>query len=189
MTTGAAHDLPALAQPGGAFAMLALDQRESLRTMLADHAIAGKAVPDEALTRFKVDAARILSPFASAVLLDVAFGVRPVLDAGALAPGSGLIVAADRLEQLPGGIVEDTSVDESVFENPLVMERADAFKLLVIWRRRRDRAQRAATVRAFLGACRERGRPGIVEGIVRPEPGERLTPCSTPRSSARPPLT
>jgi sulfofructosephosphate aldolase len=175
--TGGAHGLHALARPGGAFAMLALDQRESLRTMLAGHANAGEAVPDEALTRFKVDAARILSPFASAVLLDVAFGLRPVLDAGALAPGSGLIVAADRLEQPPGGIVEDTSVDESVFDDPLVAERAGAYKLLVIWRSSRDRAQRAATVRAFLDACRKRGRPAIVEGIVRPEPGQQLTPA------------
>jgi sulfofructosephosphate aldolase len=157
--------------------MLALDQRESLRTMLAGHVDAGEAVPDEAVTTFKVDAARILSPFASAVLLDVAFGLRPVLDAGALAPGSGLIVAADRLEQPPGGIVEDTSVDESVFDDPLIAERADAYKLLVIWRRRRDRAQRAATVRAFLDACHERGRPAIVEGIVRPDPGERHAPA------------
>ena len=175
MTTGAANGLHALARPGGAFAMLALDQRESLRTMLAGNANAGEAVPDEALTRFKVDAARILSPFASAVLLDVELGLRPVLDAGALAPGSGLIVAADRLEQPPGGIVEDTSVDELVFDDPLVAERADAYKLLVIWRRGRDRARRAATVRAFLDACRERGRPAIVEGIIRPEPGQQLT--------------
>ena len=155
--------------------MLALDQRESLRTMLAGNVNAGEAVPNEALTTFKVDAARILSPFASAVLLDVEFGLRPVLDAGALAPGSGLIVAADRLEQPPGGIVKDTSVDESVFDDALVAERADAYKLLVIWRPSRDRAQRAATVRAFLDACRERGRPAIVEGIVRPEPGQQLT--------------
>ena len=106
--------------------MLALDQRESLRTMLAGHAGAGETVPDGALTRFKVDAARILSPFASAVLLDVPFGLRPVLDAGALAPGSGLIVAADRLEQPPGGIVEDTALDDSVFDDPFVAQRADA---------------------------------------------------------------
>jgi sulfofructosephosphate aldolase len=156
--------------------MVAMDQRESLRTMLAERADAGRAIPDGALSAFKVDAARILSRYASAVLLDLAFGLGPVVDAGALAPGCGLIVAADRLEQPPGGLVEDTAVDDSVFEDPLVAARADAYKLLVIWRRGRDRARRTATVRAFLDAGRKRGRPGIVEGIVRPEPGERLTP-------------
>jgi sulfofructosephosphate aldolase len=152
--------------------MVALDQRESLRTMLG-----GETVPDEALTRFKVDAARALTPHASAVLLDVAFGLGPVLEAGVVAPGCGLIVAADHLAQPPGGIVEDTAVDGTVFADPQVTARADAYKLLVIWRPGRDRARRAAIVRTFVDACRERGRPGIVEGIVRPDPGSHLTPA------------
>jgi sulfofructosephosphate aldolase len=151
--------------------MVALDQRESLRTMLG-----GETIADQALTTFKVDAARALTPHASAVLLDVAFGLGPVLEAGVLAEGCGLIVAADRLDQPPGGIVEDTALDDSVFADSDVTSRADAYKLLVIWRPGRDRGRRAATVRAFLDACRERGRPGIVEGIVRPDPGVHLTP-------------
>ena len=151
--------------------MVALDQRESLRTMLG-----GETIADQALTAFKVDAARALTPHASAVLLDVAFGLGPVLEAGVLAEGCGLIVAADRLVQPPGGIVEDTAVDAAVFGDSGISARVDAYKLLVIWRPRRDPARRAATVRAFLDACRQRGRPGIVEGIVRPDPGVHLTP-------------
>jgi sulfofructosephosphate aldolase len=163
--------LAALARPSGAFAMVALDQRESLRTMLG-----GEMVADEALTDFKVNAALALTPHASAVLLDVAFGLGPVLEAGVLAEGCGLIVAADELVQPPGGIVDDTRVDDAVFADTEVTARADAYKLLVIWRQGRDRARRAATVRAFLDACNQRGRPGIVEGIVRPDPGDHLTP-------------
>ena len=151
--------------------MVALDQRESLRTMLG-----GETIADQALTAFKIDAARALTPHASAVLLDVAFGLGPVLEAGVLAEDCGLIVAADRLVQPPGGIVEDTAVDDSVFADSEVTARADAYKLLVIWRPGRDHARRVATVRAFLDACRQRGRPGIVEGIVRPDPGVHLTP-------------
>jgi sulfofructosephosphate aldolase len=151
--------------------MVALDQRESLRTMLG-----GQAVPDHALAAFKVDAARALTPHASAVLVDVALGLRPVLNAGVLAQGCGLIVAADHLVQPQGGIVEDTAVDDAVFADPEVIARADAYKLLVIWRSGRDRARRTATVRAFVDACRHRHRPGIVEGIVRPEPGDHLAP-------------
>jgi sulfofructosephosphate aldolase len=156
--------------------MVALDQRESLRTMLAGVSGSADDVPDRALSAFKVNAARALSPHASAVLLDTSYGLDPVLATGALAPGVGLIVAADRLEQPRGGVVEDTSVDEAVFANARIAERADAFKLLVIWRRGRDRDRRATTVRTFLEACRAAGRPGIVEGIVRPEEGEQLTP-------------
>jgi sulfofructosephosphate aldolase len=168
--------LATLARPSGAFAMVALDQRESLRTMLAGAPGAGDPVADHALRDFKVDAARALSPHASAVLLDTPFGLGPVLDAGVIAPGCGLIVAADRLDQPPGGIVEDTTVDETVFGEALVAGHADAFKLLVIWRRGRNRASRSSTVHIFLDACRAAGRPGIVEGIVRPDELERLTP-------------
>ena len=171
MPPDARSGLAALARPSDAFAMVALDQRESLRTMLG-----GETVPDHALTRFKIDAARALTPHASAVLLDVAFGLGPVLDADVLSDGCGLIVAADQLVQPPGDIVEDTAVDGAIFADPRVTARADAYKLLVIWRQGRDRARRAKTVRAFVDACRERGRPGIVEGIVRPEPGDHLTP-------------
>jgi sulfofructosephosphate aldolase len=167
--------LQPLARPNGGFAMVALDQRESLRTMLAEQA-PDETVPDRALTAFKVDAARALSPHASAILVDVPYGLGPILEAGALAEGCGLIVAADRLDQPPGGIVEGTAVDESVFRDDRIASAAHAYKLLVIWRGGRGRRERETTIRTFLDACRSRGRPGIVEAIVRPDPGERLAP-------------
>lgn len=52
----AKRDLSALARPSGAFAMLAVDQREGLRAMLAQHQPG--PVPDEALTTFKLQAMR-----------------------------------------------------------------------------------------------------------------------------------
>ncbi len=154
-----------LARPSGAFAMLALDQRESLRTMLRPRHPG--AVPDEALHAFKVAAARALTPHASAVLLDVDSGLDPVESTGARAPGCGLLVAADRLTQEPGGPVEDTDTDDSVLADDEVAAIADGYKLLVIWRPDGDRRARAASVTRFVDGCHRRGRPGIVEGIVR----------------------
>ncbi len=154
-----------LARPSGAFAMLALDQRESLRTMLAPHREG--PVDDAALSDFKVDAARALSPHASAVLLDVDHGVDAVRQAGALAQTAALIVAADRLVQEPGGPVEDTDVDDAVLGDDAIAAVAMAYKLLIIWRPNTGEAARERTVTAFLEGCRERRRPGIVEGIVR----------------------
>jgi sulfofructosephosphate aldolase len=165
-----------LARPSGAFAMLALDQRESLRTMLAPYR--DRPVEDAALAAFKVDAARALSPHASAVLLDVDHGLAAVRSAGALAATAALIVAADTLTQDPGGPVEDTDVDEAVLADDTIAAIAGAYKLLVIWRPDRGEAARERSVTAFLAGCRRRNRPGIVEGIVRasgdaqPTPGE-----------------
>jgi sulfofructosephosphate aldolase len=153
--------------------MLALDQRESLRTMLRD---AGAEPTDAAVAAFKVAAARALTPHASAVLLDVETGLGPVRDAGAVAQGCGLIVAADRLVQEVGGPVESTETDTAVLEDEAVGAIADAYKLLVIWRPGRDESARERTVRTFLDGCRRRGRPGIVEGIVRSTDGSPVAP-------------
>ena len=153
--------------------MVALDQRESLRTMLAAARPGDVPVTDTALTAFKVDAARALTPFASAVLLDVDYGLGPVRRAGAIAPGCGLIVAADRLVQAANGPVEWTEVDDDVFADDQIAAVADAYKLLVIWRAGEE-AERRRVVQAFVEACRRRDRPAIVEGIVRSRGGAPL---------------
>src|SRR5919112_4694893 len=125
-----ADRLARLARPSHAFAMLALDQRESLRTMLSASRGSPEPVADESLRAFKVAAARALTPGASAVLLDVEYGLWSVRDAGAIAPGCGLIVAADRLTHEPGGPVEWTEVDEDVLADDAIAALADAYKLL-----------------------------------------------------------
>ena len=160
--------IDALRGPSGAFAMVALDQRESLRTML-EHARGGDPGPAD-VSAFKVEAARFLSPFASAVLLDIETGLGPASQAGALAPGCALIVAGDRICQPRGGVVSTTGLDRGPFDDPAVAGRADAFKLLVIWHPDRGTARRARLVRGFIDACRTVGRPAVVEGVVRRPP-------------------
>ena len=168
-----ADRLARLARPSHAFAMLALDQRESLRTMLSTSRGSPEPVADESLRAFKVAAARALTPGASAVLLDVEYGLWTVRDAGAIAPGCGLIVAADRLTQEPGGPVEWTEVDEDVLADDAIAAIADAYKLLVIWRPGEER-ERARVVRRFIDAAHDRGRAAIVEGIVRGREGQAI---------------
>jgi len=75
-TTG----LASIARPSGGFAMLAVDQREAMRAMFAEHQSA--PVSDEQLQRFKVAATRILTPHASAVLVDKQFAFDAVVGGG-----------------------------------------------------------------------------------------------------------
>jgi sulfofructosephosphate aldolase len=177
-TRHAEAGLARLARPDGAFAMVALDQRGSLRTMLASASGRNDVdVGDGELTAFKVAAARALSPHASAVLLDLEYGLWPVLESRAVAPGCAVIVAADRLTQPPGGPVESTDVDEAVLADDRIGVAAAAFKLLVI--RRPDEgdgggAHRERIVRSFLDHCHDRGRPAIVEAIVRVADGASM---------------
>ncbi len=70
--------LAQVARPSGAFAMLAVDQREAMRAMFAEHQTA--PVTDAQLTEFKVAAARLLTPFASAVLVDKQLAFDAVVD-------------------------------------------------------------------------------------------------------------
>ncbi len=98
----------AIARANGVLALLANDQRESLRTLLTQ---ARKPASDEEVVRFKVGVARALSPLASGALVDPLYGLDAIQHAAALAPRCGLIVAADVLIQEPGKLVEDAELE------------------------------------------------------------------------------
>jgi sulfofructosephosphate aldolase len=163
-----APTLDAIARPSGALAMVAMDQRESLRTMF-DQAGAGR-VDDERLVAFKLDVARALSPLASGFLIDRELGVER---AAPLLPSScGLILAADALEQEAGGPVEETGLDEVVVAPESDLHGAVAIKLLVIWRRDARREQRVELARRFVGVAAARGVLSVLEPVVRATPEE-----------------
>src|SRR5699024_4818708 len=85
--------LDAIARPTGTLAMVAMDQRESLRTMFAD---AGRGrVGDEELTDFKLHVAAELGTHASGFLIDRHYGHPQARDL--LAGKVGFILAADAL--------------------------------------------------------------------------------------------
>jgi sulfofructosephosphate aldolase len=158
-------DLTCLARPSGGFAMLAVDQREALRAMFAEHT--GGPVPDETLTRFKVDATRVLSPHASAVLIDRQFAFDAAVAAGAVAPGCGLIAAADHFIAGPDEVVAETEIDRSVVPAKVRAAGAVALKLLLIWRPDESPDKRVAMAEEFVGLCRCAGLISVLEPVSR----------------------
>ncbi|GGK81579.1 aldolase [Mangrovihabitans endophyticus] len=176
-TAEQAGDLVApLRSPQGGFAMLALDQRASLRRMFP--VVDGREADDDALRSFKQTAARILTPYASAVLLDRPYAVterRPE----EVAPDCALILAADVLHQPPGQPVLDTTLDTEVTAAFIRQVGAVAIKLLVIWRPDGHEERRAELVRSFLAVAREAGVASLVEAVSQPRIGETWdTPAS-----------
>ena len=161
--------MKAIARPSGTFAMVAIDQRESLRTIYRD--ATGAPVDDDVLRLFKVSAARVLTPFASAILIDRDYGLEPILAADALDPSCGLIVAADALVQEPGGPVTDSDLDTRVDPATACAQGAVALKLLIIWRDDEQRDRRHRLAARFIERCRSAGLLSVVEGIVRPPVG------------------
>jgi sulfofructosephosphate aldolase len=166
---GSAVGVPALCRQGR-MTMLALDQRGSLRTMLARGAPESE-VTDAQLRTFKAQAAAALAPHASAVLLDWPHG-RDAM--AALPPGTPLILAADQLRQRPGGPVEDSGFDEDITAE-LVRELGPvALKLLVIRGFTGGRGHRAEDIERFMGLARQTARVTLLEGIAQPPDGDRF---------------
>jgi sulfofructosephosphate aldolase len=161
----AGSGLRALARPSGTFLMVAADQRDSLRTMLAER---GRPHATADLVRFKLAVATELGRYASGLLIDARHGYREVVERRLLPPTCGLILAADALVQEPGEPVRDTDLDETVDPSGARADGVAALKLLVVWRRDADRSRRLATAERFVRRCREAGLLSVLEAVVRP---------------------
>ncbi|MFE1646646.1 hypothetical protein ACFM35_13785 [Microbacterium sp. P01] len=158
--------LDAIARTTGTFAMVAMDQRESLRHMFD---AAGRGRPDDdVLIGFKTDVATELAPSASGFLIDRHYGFDSVREI--LPTTTGLILAADALTQDAGGPVEETTIDDVVARHPL--DGVSAVKLLIIWRRDEHREERVALAERFIALARDRGVLSVLEPVVRAAPGE-----------------
>ncbi|EDG6426164.1 sulfofructosephosphate aldolase [Salmonella enterica subsp. enterica serovar Schwarzengrund] len=156
-----------ITRASGGFDMLAVDQREAMRLMFAA-AGAKTPVADSVLTDFKVNAAKILSPYASAVLLDQQFCYRQAVEQNAVAKSCAMIVAAD--DFIPGnGIpVDNVVIDKKINAQAVKRDGAKALKLLVLWRSDEDAQQRLDMVKEFNELCHSNGLLSIIEPVVRP---------------------
>lgn len=161
------YTLKDITRPSGGFAMLAVDQREAMRLMFAAAGVPAP-VTDRHLTDFKVNAAKILSPYASAILVDQQFCYHQIVEQNAIAKSCAMIVAAD--EFIPGnGIpVDSVVIDNGVDAQAVKRDGGKALKLLVLWRSDEDPAQRLEMVRNFNQLCHANGLLSIIEPVVRP---------------------
>lgn len=165
MTSTSTDLLVPLRRDSGAFAMLAVDQREALRNMLAEHREG--PVTDQDLVDFKLTAARVLTPDASAVLIDRQFALDAAIEAGVVAPSCGLIGSADHFESAHGELVGRVTIDRGVDARDLKRRGAVALKLLVLWRPDEPADERIAMTREFIEICREAGLASIIEPVSR----------------------
>jgi sulfofructosephosphate aldolase len=178
--------LDALARPSGGFAMVAMDQRGSLRDMLAAHP--GRASDDAALVEFKLAVARELGPLASGFLIDREYGFAQVAAERSLPDSCGLILAVDALQQRPGGPVEETGLDPAVDPAAARAAGAVALKLLLIWRDDARRADRLALAERFVATCRRAGLLSVLEGVARPATDAAILAAAAELGALRPSL-
>ena len=158
--------LTSLQRPSGGFAMLAIDQREALRNMLAE--TQPEPVSDDQVREFKLTAARILTPYASAVLIDRQFALQQAIDQDLVAAGCGLIASADHFESAHGELVGTVTIDREADPVALKAQGAVAMKLLVLYRPDGGADERVAMTTEFIELCRAAGLLSIIEPVSRP---------------------
>lgn len=154
----------------GQYAMLALDQRESMRAMFPQTA-SGEFVGDEPVAEFKRTALSALTPYASAVLVDRPFLLQDGKPPVGLASGCGLIVAVDVLHQVPGEPVSSTSFDEAISAEFLRAVGADAIKFLSMWHPDRGADERNRLHERVVELAREAGVASLIEMVVQKADG------------------
>lgn len=161
------YTLKEITRPSGGFAMVAVDQREAMRLMFSAAGVKGP-VTDQQLTDFKVSTAKILSPYASAILVDQQFCYRQIVAQQAIAKSCAMIVAADAFIPGNGIPVDSVIIDKNIDPQAVKRDGAKALKLLVLWRSDEDPQQRLQMVHEFNQLCHQNGLLSIIEPVVRP---------------------
>jgi sulfofructosephosphate aldolase len=154
-----------IARPSGGFAMVAIDQRESLRSMFTQDDY--RTVKDDILVKFKICVAEVLSRNASAMLFDRSYGLKALKTTQLVAPDCGIIVSADCLVQNPGESISDTYLDEHINPQKLYHQGIAALKLLLIWRGKQNAEKCYQLAKKFMEWCNSANLLGILEPVVR----------------------
>ena len=176
-----AKTLADIASNDGVFAIIAMDQRNTLRRMF-------KAVDidasDHDLRAAKADVARALTPAATGILLDPTYGVPAVTETQALAPDCGLLVAAEPSIRNSYNGEPRTHRDPELNARWVADQGGDAVKFLVQLRADLPSPKRGEPdlVREVLDVCHEiiadcksTGLPSVIENLVYELPGEQLS--------------
>jgi tagatose-1,6-bisphosphate aldolase len=179
-TTKPVKTLDDIAADNGVFSIIAMDQRNTLRRMFT---AVGLDASDQDLRTAKADVARVLTPGASGILLDPTYGVPAVMEAGALAPNCGLLVAAEPSERHTFNGEPRAHRDPSLNAQWVLDQGGDAVKFFV--QLRADRPVPAAgdpdlvaevleVCNQVIRDCRAEGVPAVIENLVYPLPEEEL---------------
>lgn len=174
--------LASIADEDGTFAIIAFDQRNTLRRMFS---AVGIEATDQDMRDVKVEVTRALTPDATGILLDPQLGVGAVMDAGALDPSCGLLIAAEPTDR---GDFEGEPRSYRIPEQNAAWVKSmggDAVKVLVMMNPQREvRAgepnitlETVALVQSIVDDCRAQGIPSVIENLIfAPRGVESLTP-------------
>lgn len=169
-----------IAGSDGVFAIIAMDQRNTLRRMFT---AVGIDATDDDLRVSKADVARVLTPHASGILFDPTYGVPAIREADALHPDCGLLVASEPAERGSFNGEPRTHRDPEQDAAWVLAQGGDANKFFAQLRADRPApgagepdlvAEGLAAVAEVVADCRAVGIPAVIENLVYAIPGEEL---------------
>ena len=170
-----------IAGEDGVFAIIAMDQRNTLRRMFT---AVGIEATDADLRQSKADVARVLTPAASGILFDPTYGVPAVLESGALHSSCGLLVASEPSVRGTFNGEPRTHRDAELDAQWVLDQGGDANKFFAQLRADRPTpkpgepdlvADCLDAVQQVVDDCRAVGIPSVIENLVYPLPDEDLT--------------
>lgn len=165
----------------GIFAIIAMDQRNTLRRMFT---AVGIEATDGDMRRSKADVARALSPTASGILFDPTYGVPAVMESGALHESCGLLVASEPSVRGEFNGEPRTHRDAELDSQWVLDQGGDANKFFAQLRADRPAprsgepdlvAECLEAVRQVVDDCSDVGVPSVIENLVYRLPDEDLT--------------
>lgn len=176
-----AKTLADIASKDGVFAIIAMDQRNTLRRMFEAVDIDAS---EQDLRTVKADVARALTPVASGMLLDPTYGVPAVTETHALDSACGLLVAAEPPIRDSYNGEPRTRRDPELNAAWVASQGGDALKFLV--QLRADRSTPTAgepdlsaevldVCREIITDCHSAGLPAVIENLVYALPSEELS--------------
>jgi len=163
--------LAAIANEAGVFSIIAMDQRNTLKKMFQSVGI-DASITD--MQSAKIEVARHLTPHASAILLDIEVGVGAVQGARVLAPGCGLLIAAENPDRGNFNGEPRPTLKPNQDGNWVKANGGDALKLLVMMHPGRPvgdgepdlTAGTLDLVRTVIRGCKEAGIPSVIENLI-----------------------
>jgi tagatose-1,6-bisphosphate aldolase len=179
------HGLDDLRDERGAFRVLAVDHRDSLRVFLSPDDPDG--VPSETLTSIKADLVRAISPFATGVMLEPEYSIPQVLPV--LAPGVGFLAALEAQGYLADPGAAPTSLLPGWSVEQAAASGAAAAKLLLPYHPDAPlAAAQEAVALEVLTECRLIGLPLVLEplfhSLADPADRERVVRVTVERFAA-----
>jgi tagatose 1,6-diphosphate aldolase len=176
LSIGKLRGLQQIADRKGILTVCALDHRGSLRKALNEEN--PDAVSYDDMVQFKLDLCRIVSPLASAVLLDPIYGAAQAIQAGALNGQTGLLISTEMTGYSGESTARITRLLSGWGVRKIRRMGASAVKLLIYFRPdvKEVASRQLELVKDLADDCIREDIPLLVESVAYPTAAEKAHP-------------